>query len=134
MNENAPSIYPTLRYTDAPSAIRFLTDALGFTVDHVVEAPDGTVPHATLSWGHGVIMISSRSSEPSPFDTGQACLYLAVSDPDAAHDRAVAAGADIVMGLTDQEYGSREFAARDPEGNVWCFGTYQPAASRTTAP
>ncbi|WP_028937174.1 VOC family protein [Pseudonocardia spinosispora] len=134
MDENAPSIYPTLRYADAPAAIRFLTDALGLTVDHVVEAADGTVPHATLSWGHGVVMISSRPSEPSPFDTGRACLYLAVADPDAAHDRAVAAGAQVVMGLTDQEYGSREFAVNDPEGNVWCFGTYQPAASRPAAP
>ena len=30
------------------------------------------------------------------------------------------------MGLTDQDYGSREFAARDPHGNVWSFGTYRP--------
>ena len=30
------------------------------------------------------------------------------------------------MGLTDQDYGSRRFAARDPHGNVWCFGTYRP--------
>ena len=45
---------------------------------------------------------------------------------DALHDRAAAGGAEIVMGLTDQDYGSREFAARDPHGNVWCFGTYRP--------
>jgi uncharacterized glyoxalase superfamily protein PhnB len=32
------------------------------------------------------------------------------------------------MELTDQDYGSREYAARDPEGNVWCFGTYRPDA------
>ena len=51
---------------------------------------------------------------------------VVVDDPDALHDRAVAGGAEIVMGLTDQDYGSREFAARDPHGNVWCFGTYRP--------
>ena len=40
----------------------------------------------------------------------------------------MAAGAEIVRGLTDQPYGSREFAARDGAGNVWSFGTYRPAA------
>lgn len=36
-------------------------------------------------------------------------------------------GAEIVMGLTDQDYGSHEFAARDPHGNIWGFGTYRPS-------
>ena len=53
-------------------------------------------------------------------------IYVRVADPDAHHARAKAAGAEIVMGLVDQEYGSREYAARDPEGYLWCFGTYQP--------
>jgi uncharacterized glyoxalase superfamily protein PhnB len=59
-----------------------------------------------------------------------------VENPDALHDRAVAAGAEIVMGLVEQDYGSREFAIRDPEGNVWCLGTYQPApvSSAVAAP
>jgi len=51
----------------------------------------------------------------------------AIDNPDALHERAVAAGAETVMGLTDQEDGSREFA-RDLEGNVWCFGTHRPGA------
>ena len=52
-----------------------------------------------------------------------------VADPDAHHERARGAGAEVVMGLTDQPYGSREYCARDPEGNVWCFGTYSPQAA-----
>ena len=48
-------------------------------------------------------------------------------DPDAHHERAVAAGAQIVRELTDQPYGAREYTARDPEGHVWSFGTYRPA-------
>ena len=44
------------------------------------------------------------------------------------HERAVAAGAEILMAPTDQDYGSRDFVAKDHEGNVWCFGTYQPGA------
>ena len=57
-------------------------------------------------------------------------FYVTVADPDAHHERARGAGAEVVMGLTDQPYGSREYCARDLEGNVWCFGTYSPQASR----
>lgn len=127
LNQNGPTIVPTLRYHDAPGAIRFLTEALGLTAGEITYGPDDRVVHAELGWGNGTLMVSSRSDQPSPFDTGRACLYLVVDDPDALHGRAVAAGAEIVMPLVDQAYGSREFAARDPEGNVWCCGTYRPA-------
>ena len=53
-------------------------------------------------------------------------LYVVVEDPDAHHERAVAAGAQIVRAMRDEEYGSRGYTARDPEGNVWSFGTYRP--------
>jgi uncharacterized glyoxalase superfamily protein PhnB len=64
----------------------------------------------------------------APFDLGPSAIYAAIDNPDAVHERAVSAGAETVMGLTDQEYGSREFAARDLEGNVWCFGTNRHGA------
>jgi uncharacterized glyoxalase superfamily protein PhnB len=53
-------------------------------------------------------------------------VYAAVDDVDKHHDRAKAAGAEIVQPPTDQPYGSREYGARDSEGNVWSFGTYRP--------
>jgi len=127
---NLPSIYPVLRYDDATKAIRFLTEAFGLTEHFVTPGPDGAIGHAELAWGNGLVMLSSGSVGSSAFALGPVCLYLAVSDPDAHHDRAVAAGAEIVMELTDQDYGSREYAAGDPEGNVWCFGTYQPGPAK----
>lgn len=121
------SIYPTLRYNDAKAAIRFLVDAFGFTEKSVMENDDGTIAHAELSWpGGGLVMLGQRRAEPSPFDTGRTVTYLALDDPDAHHARAVRAGAEIVQQLVDQDYGSREYAARDPEANVWSFGTYRP--------
>jgi uncharacterized glyoxalase superfamily protein PhnB len=121
------SIYPTLRYTDAKAAIRFLVDAFGFTAKQVHENPDGTIAHAELAWPEGgLIMIGQKRAEPGPFDTGRVVTYLALDDPDAHHARAVEAGAEIVQDLVDQDYGSREYAAKDPEGNVWSFGTYRP--------
>lgn len=121
------SICPTLRYTDAHAAIAVLTGAFGLVRQHVATAEDGSITHAELSWQDGVVMLGTRSDPPGAFDTGRAVLYLPVEEVEAHHDRAAAAGAEIVMDPTDQPYGSREYAARDPEGNLWCFGTYRPA-------
>jgi uncharacterized glyoxalase superfamily protein PhnB len=120
------SIYPTFRYRDARAAIRFLVDAFGFVEKAVHDNPDGTVGHAELSFGGGVIMLGQRRAESSPFDTERSSTYVVVDDPDAHHAKAVAAGAEIVTGPIDQPYGSREYVARDPDGNTWSFGTYRP--------
>jgi uncharacterized glyoxalase superfamily protein PhnB len=125
MTSQAPTIYPILRYDDAPAAIRFLSEAFGLEADAVHTEGD-RVSHALLGWGNGLVMISSRREGGDPFDLGGFCVYLAVDDPDAHYARAKGAGAQILMELVDQSYGSREYAARDPEGNVWCFGTYRP--------
>jgi uncharacterized glyoxalase superfamily protein PhnB len=53
-------------------------------------------------------------------------LYIVVPDPDAHHARATAAGATVVRELQDTDYGSREYSVRDPGGNLWSFGTYDP--------
>jgi uncharacterized glyoxalase superfamily protein PhnB len=132
MANTAPTIYPILRYDDADEAIRFLAGAFGLEADEVHRDGD-LVSHALLGWGNSLVMLSSRREGGDPFDPGGFCVYLAVDDPDAHYARAKGAGAEIVMELVDQSYGSREYAARDPEGNVWCFGTYRPqrAAKRT---
>jgi uncharacterized glyoxalase superfamily protein PhnB len=118
-------IIPTLRYNDAKAAIDFLERAFGFHRKAVHENEDGTIGHAELTHGRGMLMLGT-SKPGDRFATGRAVLYAIVDDPDAHHDRAKAAGATIVLELTDQEYGSREYAAEDPEGNVWSFGTYDP--------
>jgi uncharacterized glyoxalase superfamily protein PhnB len=55
-------------------------------------------------------------------------IYIAVDDLDAHCERARAAGAEIVREPYDTDYGSRDYSARDLEGNVWSFGTYRPTA------
>lgn len=118
-------IIPTLRYQDAKAAIDFLERAFGFERRHVTENDDGTVAHAELTHGRGMVMLGS-ARDGDAFSTGRAVTYVVVDDPDGLHDRAQGAGATVVQPLTDQDYGSREFAAEDPEGNVWSFGTYDP--------
>ena len=65
-----------------------------------------------------------RDAEHLALPSGPISVYVVTDEPDAIHDRAVAAGATIVRGLRDEEYGSRGFSATDPEGNLWSFGTY----------
>lgn len=122
----AATISPVLHYNDIEETVAVLGKLFGF-VEHVVyRDDDGNIPYAEVVFDGCYIGIGPKSDEPSPFDLGPTGVYVALDDPDAVHDRAVAAGADIVMPITDQEYGSREFAARDHEGNVWCFGTFRP--------
>jgi uncharacterized glyoxalase superfamily protein PhnB len=122
-------IIPALRYDDAKGAIDFLERAFGFHRKAVHENEDGTVGHAELTSGRGMVMIGSTGQGDKQFDTSHASIYVIVSDPDALHERARAAGAEITRELQDMDYGSREFSARDPEGNVWSFGTYDPFAA-----
>jgi uncharacterized glyoxalase superfamily protein PhnB len=120
----APTIYPVLRFADCEAGIAFLVAAFGFTEHHVDRGPDGQIAHAELRFGDGFVMAGPSGGGETAFDTGPQSVYVVVDDIDDLHDRAVAAGAEIIYPLTDQEYGSRDFAARDPSGNVWAFGTY----------
>lgn len=122
----ATIIWPTLRYRDARAAIRFLLDAFGF-VEKACYGEGDRVDHCQLDWpgGGGVMLGSLRDDSPlSDQPAGVGSIYIVVTDPDALFARAEAAGATIVRGLTDEDYGSRGFTARDPEGVYWSFGTY----------
>jgi uncharacterized glyoxalase superfamily protein PhnB len=125
------SIYPVLRYRDAHAAIDFLCEAFGFERHAVYESDDrAVVDHAQLAHGGGMVMVSTeRDDDRHGKHAGQGWVYMVVDDPDAHHDRAKAAGATIFQELEDQDYGSRDYSARDPEGNIWSFGTYDPAAT-----
>jgi len=131
MSTTNPTVWPVLAYRDAPAAIEFLTAAFGFevTADFRREGDDAVVEHAQVRWpdGTGGAMLSSARTDDSPFaqrTLGNDAVYVVCTDPDALFARATGAGAEVVMGLTDQDYGSRDFTVRDPEGNLWSFGTY----------
>jgi uncharacterized glyoxalase superfamily protein PhnB len=124
-----PTIFPIVPYKDVRAAIEWLGEAFGFTVHALHEDSDGTIVHCELALGDsGMIMpTGERGGDVRiPFNPGPTWLYVVVEDADAHHDRAVAAGAEIVSPLEDQDYGSRDYTAKDPGGNLWSFGTYQP--------
>jgi len=123
---------PIVPFADPRAGISWLEKAFGAVATMVAPPePDQPLQHAEVKVGNGLVMIDDADRTDSPFSLpGPVVVYVVVDDPsnvNALHDHAVAAGAEVVMGLTDQDYGSREFAARDPHGNVWCFGTYRPS-------
>ena len=133
-------IIPNLRYADAPRAIEFLCEAFGFERKAMYLDNDDPriVQHAQLLWQDRMIMISTAAGTDyadaarmrTAAEAGGATvsLYLVVDDVDAHAARARAAGANIVMEPRDQDYGGRGYGARDPEGNAWSFGSYDPWA------
>jgi uncharacterized glyoxalase superfamily protein PhnB len=129
-NTTKSPIWPILSYNDAPAGIRFLADALGFeeTATYLDENDESIVVHGELRWpGGGGVMLGSAGAGEPPFTdrpTGVASVYISVLDPDDLYRRATAAGAEVARELREEEYGSRGFTVRDPEGNLWSFGTY----------
>ena len=122
-----PSVWPTLRASDARGLIKFLTEALGFEATAVYGDGD-TVHHAELAWppGGGVMLGSVRPGDPACVTMpGHFSAYVVTDKPDALHARAVAHGAKVTDELHETDYGSRDFAVEDPEGNRWSFGTYR---------
>jgi uncharacterized glyoxalase superfamily protein PhnB len=125
----APQVWPTLKARDARSLIRFLVDAFGFK-EVVVYGDGDRVDHAQLSWppGGGIMLGSVRDPGPGvhwSIEPGSCGCYVVTDEADALFARATAAGATVVQELNDSDYGSRGFTVRDPEGNLWSFGTYR---------
>lgn len=129
-NRPTTTVWPTFRYRDAPAAIRFLVNAFGF--EEVAVYPgegDREVAHAELRWpGGGGVMLGSYREDTLVSPPGSGSVYIAAEDVDALYARAQQAGAQIVREMRDEDYGSRGFTARDPEGVVWSFGSYRGAS------
>lgn len=132
------TIMPTLRYRNAPAAIDWLCQVFGFERHAVYANPDGTIGHAELTLGRGMIMLGSGKDDAygrgfkSPQEVGGVetrSAYIVVPDADAVFARAQSAGGTIVRSLQTTDYGSREFSVKDPEGHSWSVGTYDPWAA-----
>ena len=128
----APNVWPAFRANDARGLIKFLVEALGFE-EVVVYGEAGRVDHAELAWPPGGgVMLGSVKAGSARDDAGQSGVtgpghfsaYVVTSNPDGLYARAVAHGAKVASELHDTDYGSRDFAIEDPEGNRWSFGTY----------
>ena len=131
------NVVPTMRYRDAAAAIEWLCGAFGFERHLVVPGEQGSIVHAQLVFGNGMIMLGSARDDDfgklqkpprEAGGVGTQSAYVIVADADAHYARAVASGAEIVFDIKDEDYGGRGYSCRDPEGHLWTFGTYDPWA------
>ena len=115
---------------------RLAVAAFGFEKDRVVTGgDDGSVLYANLTFGGHMIMVLPVDDSglaqffKQPYEVGgvetQTC-YVVVDDADAHFRKAKAAGATVVLDISDDDHGGRGYACRDPEGHIWSFGTYDP--------
>lgn len=133
----AVSLIPAMRYRDLDAAVAWLCQIFDFGKDQVVTADDGRIVFAQLVFGSSLIMLGPVSDSEidrfmrQPDEIGgaetQSC-YLVIQDIEAHRERAVAAGAEVVVELKEFDHGGMGYSCRDPEGHIWNFGTYSPAS------
>lgn len=121
-----PTVWPTLQAHDALALIDFYVGTLGF-VKTAVYAEGDQVAHAQLDWpeGGGIMLGSHQPDAEWSRQPGTLGAYVVTDHVDELYQRVKAAGATITREIADQDYGSREFAIADPEGNLWSFGSYR---------
>ena len=125
----APPLFPTMRCADAQAMIRWLIDVLGFR-ERVVYRSGDVIHHAELMLGSSILMLGQDRDDEFGKRVGSGrktdSLYVAVEEIDALFAKVKASGTAIERELYNTDYGSRDFSCRDPEGNLWSFGTYWP--------
>jgi len=123
-------VWPSLAARNARALIDFYVEAFGFTISALYGEEDH-VDHCEILWplGGGIMLGDEKADggDEWALKPGTFGVYVVTDNPDAIHDRAMAAGATLLRGLNDTDYGSREFSVQDPEGNRWSFGTYRGA-------
>ena len=120
------TVTPNIIADDAEAAIAFLKRALGATERYRLTLSDGTVTHCELVLGDSVVNVG-ESMEGWP-----ACSLVAqifVEDSDALFERAVAAGATVIMPMTDMFFGVREGRVSDPFANIWTIASLKERVS-----
>ncbi len=134
MSTTIHEVFAYLRVRDAAAAITFYARAFGATEKFRLSEPSGRVGHAELRFGPATVMLSDEFPEYGIRGPGEGApvtssIHLHVDDCDAAMARAVEAGATVIRPATDQFYGERSGAVRDPFGHEWLLGSEIEALS-----
>ena len=120
---------PNLIYSDANAAVDFVKTAFGFTEHGVFKDEMGNIIHAQLVLGKALVMIN-------PFNphTAFGKMLNIPRNLNGFNTQTpyfiIENGAKIVMDIKDEDYGGRGYSCKDPEGNIWSFGSYNPYAEK----
>ena len=109
------TVTPYVFADDAERLVRFLVEGLA-GVETVRTMRDGVIANCQVAIGTTTVMVSEASKR---FPPSRAAFYLYVEDADAAMQRALGAGASLVMKVADMPYDDRQGGVADPSGNIW---------------
>jgi PhnB protein len=119
-------VTPRLVVSDGHGAIEFYARAFGAEeVGERFTDPDGRVIHAVVKIGDSMVMITEDMADGPVAAPGRVgglvttVMALYWEDVDAAWQRALAAGAEVLFDLDNQFYGERGGRLRDPFGQQW---------------
>ena len=120
-------LFAYLCVKNADAAIKFYVKAFGAREKFRLTEPSGRIGHAELDFGGTTLMLSDEYPEigihaPQPGASTYVSIHIHVDNADETIRRAVEAGAKIEMQPTDQFYGERSGAIRDPFGHRWLVG------------
>jgi len=124
------TLTPYMTVRDAARAIEFYKQAFGAVERGAMKGPDGKIMHAELIIGDSIVMLADEQPQfgaLSPQSTGGAGmgLHIYVEDVDSAFDRAVKAGANVEMPVSDMFWGDRYGKLADPFGHKWSIATHK---------
>jgi len=122
--EGASVVIPRLVCRDPASAIDFCVRTFGAIERVRRPGPDGKAAHAMLTIGRAMVMIEAEwptlpSRAPQPDGSSPVVMYVYVENADQTLDRAIAAGARVLVPIQDQFWGDRTVQIVDPAGHVW---------------
>ncbi len=121
--EGLRTLTPHITVADARKAIAFYEKAFGAKLLSTHDLPDGKLMHAALQIGDAQLFLNDPFGPPPERRDG-ITIHVAVEDARAAWDRAVKAGAEVVMPLQDQFWGDRYGSLKDPFGITWSIGQH----------
>ena len=133
--DNYPRVTPYLAISGAANAIEFYKGAFGATERMRMGGPEGKIGHAEIEIEGGLIMLADEYEpmsfrSPKTIGGSPVMIHLYVKDVDAFFARATAAGAEALRPPTDQFYGDRSCALKDPFGHTWSVATHVEDVSR----
>jgi uncharacterized glyoxalase superfamily protein PhnB len=122
------SVTPHLVCAGAADAIEFYKKAFDATEMIRLPGPDGKIMHACVSINGSSVMLVDEmpgmgSSSPKTLKGTPVSIHLIVDDVDAVVERAVKAGASVVVPVADQFWGDRFGVIEDPFGHHWSVAT-----------
>jgi PhnB protein len=131
--ESVRMVVPMLVCRDPAAEIEFLQAAFAAVELSRRQSESGAIVHATLAIGPSLVMLHDESPHlasraPQPDGSSSVVVYLYIDNVDQVVERAVQAGAHILLPAEDAFWGDRVARILDPAGHVWNVAT-RPAAT-----